>query len=82
MECMELPNYTLLRCPYCKYIWSKRGDFSPVSCPRCKKRFDYPEKTITLEKVEVTSDDIREYLEAANNISIQCKSLDETLDKF
>jgi|GEM_PF-1693943 rubrerythrin len=29
-------------CGYCGYEWMARKE-EPVSCPRCKRRFDYPE---------------------------------------
>jgi hypothetical protein len=32
-----------MRCEYCSYEWAPRTE-SPVACPRCKKRFDYPSK--------------------------------------
>ncbi|MDG6221072.1 MAG: hypothetical protein QCI38_06445 [Candidatus Thermoplasmatota archaeon] len=32
-----------MECEYCGYQWSPRTT-SPVSCPRCKRRFDYPDK--------------------------------------
>ena len=38
--------------------------------------------TITLEEEEVTSDDIRVYLAAANRMSLRSESLAETLDKL
>ena len=28
-------------CEYCEYKWETRKD-KPKSCPRCKRRFDYP----------------------------------------
>lgn len=28
-------------CELCGYEWNPRKD-NPVSCPRCKRRFDYP----------------------------------------
>lgn len=78
----ELPTYRVLRCPYCKYVWSKRGENLPVSCPRCKKRFDYPADTKTLEEEEELTDDIKGLLADANRVSLQCSSLDETMDKL
>lgn len=32
-----------MKCEYCGYDWKPRTD-KPKSCPRCKKRFDYPAK--------------------------------------
>ena len=32
-----------MKCKYCKYEWEPRKK-NPISCPRCKKRFDYEEK--------------------------------------
>jgi len=32
-----------MKCPFCGYQWEERNN-DPVSCPRCKKRFDYPGK--------------------------------------
>jgi len=29
-----------MKCKYCSYDWKSRKD-EPVSCPRCKRRFDY-----------------------------------------
>jgi ribosomal protein L37AE/L43A len=77
-----LATYKVLRCPNCKYVWSKRGDSLPVSCPRCKKRFDYPGNTRELEQGVVGSDAIRDWLEEANRISLQCESLEEILEKL
>lgn len=35
-----------MKCIYvdCGYEWPNRKD-KPVSCPKCKRRFDYPKKT-------------------------------------
>jgi len=33
-----------MKCPYCNYEWIPRKPM-PVSCPRCKRRFDYPSAT-------------------------------------
>lgn len=30
-----------MKCEHCDYEWNARKEH-PVSCPRCKKRFDYP----------------------------------------
>jgi hypothetical protein len=30
-----------MKCEYCNYEWETRKE-QPVSCPRCKRRFDYP----------------------------------------
>ncbi|MCK4717479.1 MAG: nucleotidyltransferase, partial [Thermoplasmata archaeon] len=30
-----------MKCSYCSYEWNPRKP-DPVSCPRCKRRFDYP----------------------------------------
>lgn len=43
----KLGNRTGLVCSFCGYgnnrkLWIPRVD-SPVSCPKCKKRFDYDE---------------------------------------
>ncbi|MCK4757618.1 MAG: nucleotidyltransferase [Thermoplasmata archaeon] len=38
-----------MKCQYCSYEWTPRKS-NPVSCPRCKRRFDYP--------VEEASDDV------------------------
>ena len=76
-----MANYTLLRCPYCRYIWTKRAETLPVSCPRCKKRFDYPGNAKTLEEENGDFDDIKGVLEAANRISFICESLEETMEK-
>ena len=35
-------------CEYCEYEWETRKE-NPKSCPRCKKRFDYPKKENTQE---------------------------------
>jgi len=35
-----------LRCVYCNYKWFGRKK-NPKSCPRCKRRFDYP---LTIEE--------------------------------
>jgi len=34
---------TVKKCPYCGYEWILRIS-NPKSCPRCKRRFDYPLK--------------------------------------
>jgi len=34
-----------MKCRFCAYVWNPRKS-SPVSCPRCKKRFDYPRGAI------------------------------------
>lgn len=71
----------VLRCPYCKYIWCKRGKKQPVSCPRCKKRFDYPSDRKTLEEEDLLVDDLNEFLVDANRMSLESESLEETMDK-
>ncbi len=76
-----MATYKVLRCPICKYVWSKRGDQLPVSCPRCKKRFDYPGHTRELEQLEAETDTIRDWLVEAKRISLQCESLEETIEK-
>ena len=30
-----------MKCEKCQYEWKNRQD-QPKSCPRCKRRFDYP----------------------------------------
>ena len=73
-------DYIALRCPHCKYVWVRREERMPVSCPRCKKRFDYGGNHIELERTEVTSDSysiMKEWLADANRYSLQCASLDE-----
>jgi len=75
-------TYKVLWCPHCRYVWSKRGENLPVSCPRCKKRFDYPGETRKLEEGEVTSDYISGWLGDANRLSPQCESLEEVMEKL
>lgn len=29
-----------MKCPICNYEWKNKKQ-NPVSCPRCKRRFDY-----------------------------------------
>ena len=29
-----------MKCKYCGYEWESRKE-NPISCPRCKRRFDY-----------------------------------------
>jgi hypothetical protein len=53
-----------------------------VSCPRCKKRFDYPGNTREIEQQEVEADAIRDWLVEANRTSLQCESLEETMEKL
>ena len=33
----------IMKCDKCGYVW-KNKKVDPVSCPRCKCRFDYPKK--------------------------------------
>ena len=78
-------NFVALRCPYCKYVWSRRTELMPVSCPRCKKRFDYPGDYVDLEEGDVISDTyytMREWLAAANRYTRKCESLDEVMEKL
>ena len=37
-------------CEFCTYRWVSRVD-RPVSCPRCKRRFDYREARIVLKQL-------------------------------
>ena len=37
-------------CDFCTYEWIARVS-SPKSCPRCKRRFDYQEAKLVLEKL-------------------------------
>ena len=77
-------DFTVLRCPYCKYIWARRGERMPVSCPRCKRRFDYRENRVKLEQTEVTSShsDMGGWLDEANHYSLQCNSLEEVENRM
>lgn len=78
-------KFRALRCPYCKYVWSKRAEPFPVSCPRCKKRFDYPTSSEELEEAEIiTASSVtkRAWLNDANKFSTQCKSIDDVLDRM
>ena len=82
---MDPLNFTAVRCPYCKYVWAKRGEHMPVSCSRCKKRFDYPGNRVELEQVNVTTgsdSSKKDWLKNANGHSLQCDSLDEMTDKL
>lgn len=36
-------EYFLIKCSYCDYQYDARTQY-PKSCPRCKRRFDYPGK--------------------------------------
>ncbi len=45
-----------MKCVYCEYVWKPRKDVV-VSCPRCKRRFDYP--TIGVKKMERDKNDGR-----------------------
>lgn len=36
-------------CPYCGYEWTSRKE-EPKECPRCKRRFDYPNNKEFLNK--------------------------------
>lgn len=38
-----------MKCPYCGYEWKTRKP-NPISCPRCKRRFDYPRLSDPLQK--------------------------------
>ncbi len=40
-----------MKCVFCEYVWKPRKDVM-VSCPRCKRRFDYP----TMKKMESDRD--------------------------
>ena len=33
-----------MKCKFCEYEWKER-EKEPKACPRCKKRFDYPNPT-------------------------------------
>jgi len=37
-------------CEFCRYNWISRVE-NPLSCPRCKRRFDYKEARIVLQKL-------------------------------
>jgi len=54
-------NKTKMICEYCEYVWESRKE-TPKSCPRCKKRFDYP-KTI---KTKIILNKITEELRGLN----------------
>lgn len=56
----------------------------PVSCPRCKKRFDYCGNYIELEQMKVTVgsySEVRDWLIDANRYSLQCDSLEEAAER-
>ena len=35
-----MPEYSVCWCPYCRNVWRAKADREPVSCPKCKRRFD------------------------------------------
>jgi len=37
-----------VKCQYCGYEWKAKIK-NPISCPRCKRRFDYPTKEVKNE---------------------------------
>ena len=78
-------KYTVLRCPWCKYVWVRRAECMPISCPRCKKRFDYGDNRTALEKAEHLANAysaMREWLVSANRHSLQCDSLEEVEERI
>jgi hypothetical protein len=38
---LQCKKYTIQTCPNCSHRWESRVE-NPKSCPRCKRRFDYP----------------------------------------
>ena len=43
-----------MKCRFCEYIWISRK-LNPVSCPACKRRFDYQER-VKLIKIKTTAE--------------------------
>jgi hypothetical protein len=41
----------IMKCGYCDYQWQPRKQ-KPISCPRCKHRFDYPGEIKRIEKIK------------------------------
>jgi len=77
-------KYTIMRCPFCSYVWRRKVDRKIVSCPRNKERFDYPGKEVEPEQIEVEFDSypaLSKWLSEANKISAQSGSLKEVLKK-
>ena len=55
----------------------------PVSCPRCKKRFDYHGNHIKLEQAMVSEESyssLKDWLIQASQYSLQYNSLEEVTD--
>ncbi len=63
------PN--LRKCKFCGYKWLKRYEAEPMSCPACKKRFDYQFKR---KKVEA------ELQHSASKTTMEVKLLNGTKD--
>jgi DNA-directed RNA polymerase subunit RPC12/RpoP len=40
-----------VKCGYCGYRWEPRVS-SPISCPRCKRRFDYKAVSEVLKQID------------------------------
>jgi len=40
-----------MKCIYCLYQWETRTS-KPKACPRCKRRFDYPNFEIKLNTIK------------------------------
>jgi phage FluMu protein Com len=82
---MDLVTYVALRCPHCKYVWARREERMPVSCPRCKKRFDYIENRVELEQMKVATasySDMKDWLIEANRHSLQWDSMEEIAERL
>jgi len=83
---IRIPQYTILRCPFsnCNYVWNKRVERRTISCPLCHGRFDYPGREVEPEHAEIEFPNygtMKKWLEEANKVSKQSKSLEEILQK-
>ncbi|HLC68758.1 MAG TPA: hypothetical protein VJH24_02870 [Candidatus Bilamarchaeaceae archaeon] len=43
-------NSKIKFCEFCNYTWHSRVA-KPISCPRCKRRFDYKEARLVLNQL-------------------------------
>lgn len=76
-------EYEVARCPFCRNVWKTRQT-NIVSCPKCKRRFDYVGKEVEPEKAKVDFDSYSSFfkwLEEAKKISGQCSTLKEVLKR-
>lgn len=69
-----------MKCKFCDYEWQNRKEV-PVSCPRCRKRFDYPFKELETyrERINITNENPFDAIINDSKVNLNKKSMPKEL---